>query len=277
MPSLSSRRLIINADDFGRDAGVNEAVSEACERGILTTASLMVNESAAADAVRIAKERPHLGIGLHLTLVCGHGAQTHSQAPHLVDEQQNFSNNAPRAGILYFFNRAAREELRREIEAQIKLFRQTGLPLDHVNGHLHLHLHPIVADILLDHAQEWGIKHLRWSRDLFWLSWKLGKGPLFYRVSHAVIFNLLTRRIKRKLQTLNIKCTSRVFGLMQTSHVNEEYLLKMLEHLPAGDSEVYSHPSIEEHSRAEYLALISEKIAQKIRTSSISLIRYTDL
>ena len=64
---------------------------------------------------------------------------------------------------------------------------------------------------------------------------------------------------------------------MQTSHVNEEYLLKMLEHLPAGDSEVYSHPSTEEHSRAEYLALISEKIAQKIRTSSISLIRYTDL
>ena len=55
MPSLSPRRLIVNADDFGRDTRVNEAVSEACERGILTTASLMVNESAAADAVRIAK------------------------------------------------------------------------------------------------------------------------------------------------------------------------------------------------------------------------------
>src|SRR5271156_6231907 len=65
-------RLIINADDFGRSASINQAVIRAHREGILTTASLMVNEPAFDDAVTLAKEHPRLGVGLHLTLLCGH-------------------------------------------------------------------------------------------------------------------------------------------------------------------------------------------------------------
>lgn len=270
-------RLIINADDFGRDPGANEAIADAHDRGILTTTSLMVNEPSAAAAVELAHRRPRLGVGLHLTLVFGHGGLSHEQVPHLVDEQGKLSYNAPAAGMRYFFHRAAREELHAEIAEQFRRFRETGLPLDHVNGHLHLHLHPVVADILLEHAREWGIRGFRWSRDLFWFSWKLGRGPLFYRVSHAVIFNLLSLRVKKRLERLGIRHTRRVFGLMQTSHVEKTYLLKLLDHLPSGDSEVYSHPSTEPKYQAEYQALIAPEVIRKLKNSSITPIRYSDL
>jgi hopanoid biosynthesis associated protein HpnK len=153
MGAALSRRLIVNADDFGRDPAANEGITEAHDRGILTCASLMVNEPSAAAAVELARRRPNLGVGLHLTLVCGHGALSPEQAPHLVDGRGRLSDNAPKAGMLYFFSRAARAEVEREVTAQVQKFKETGLPLDHVNGHLHLHLHPVVADILLDHAE----------------------------------------------------------------------------------------------------------------------------
>ena len=55
-------------------------------------------------------------------------------------------------GLRYFFKRGLREQLRAEIHAQFEKFRATGLPLDHVNGHLHLHLHPTVFSILMEDA-----------------------------------------------------------------------------------------------------------------------------
>jgi predicted glycoside hydrolase/deacetylase ChbG (UPF0249 family) len=45
-PNAPPRRLIVNADDFGRSASINQAVIRAHREGILTTASLMVNEPA---------------------------------------------------------------------------------------------------------------------------------------------------------------------------------------------------------------------------------------
>ena len=67
-------RLIVNADDFGRSHSINEAVVRAHRDGILTSASLMVNGHAADEAVQFARQNPRLGVGLHLTLVCGTSA-----------------------------------------------------------------------------------------------------------------------------------------------------------------------------------------------------------
>ena len=68
------RRLVVNADDFGRSQSINQAVVRAHREGILTSASLMVNEPFADEAVALARANPGLGVGLHLTLVCGASA-----------------------------------------------------------------------------------------------------------------------------------------------------------------------------------------------------------
>jgi predicted glycoside hydrolase/deacetylase ChbG (UPF0249 family) len=59
------RRLIVNADDFGLAAGVNEGIIEAHVRGVLTSTSLMVNRPGATDAARLARDHPALSVGLH--------------------------------------------------------------------------------------------------------------------------------------------------------------------------------------------------------------------
>ena len=144
------RRLIVNADDFGRSHAINQAVIRAHREGILTTASLMVNEPAADEAVALARANPGLGVGLHLALVCGRSALPPSAIPHLVNTNSEFTNNPVAAGCRYFFSSQCKAELRDEIAAQFEKFRATGLPLDHVNGHLHMHLHPAVFKILSD-------------------------------------------------------------------------------------------------------------------------------
>src|SRR5690348_4715381 len=67
----SARRLIVTADDFGRDIAINEAVEAAHRDGILSSASLMVGAPAAADAVERSRRLPGLRVGLHLVLIDG--------------------------------------------------------------------------------------------------------------------------------------------------------------------------------------------------------------
>src|SRR6185369_1031689 len=97
-----ARRLIVNADDFGRSSSINEAVIRAHREGILTTASLMVNGRACAEAVALAKENPRLGVGLHLSLVCGRSALKPTEIPGLVNNRYEFSDNPVTAGFRYF-------------------------------------------------------------------------------------------------------------------------------------------------------------------------------
>jgi len=63
-----ARRLIVNADDFGQSPGVNRGIIAAHERGVVTSASLMVRWPAAAEAAAYGKTQPRLAVGLHLDL-----------------------------------------------------------------------------------------------------------------------------------------------------------------------------------------------------------------
>jgi hopanoid biosynthesis associated protein HpnK len=272
----SGRRLIVNADDFGRSHSINQAVIRAHREGILTTASLMVNESCFDEAVKLAKENPRLGVGLHLTLLCGHAALPPEKIPGLVNPHGEFSNNPVGAGFRYFFNRSLREPLRAEIHAQFDRFHAAGLPLDHVNGHLHLHLHPVVFRILMEDAEKLGIQRMRLTRDCLARSRRMARGRWFYRISHALIYEWLSSRARKPLRQHGIKHAQITFGLLQNAQVDEEYVLKLLPELPSGDSELYSHPSLDEFKH-EFDALVSPRVKEQVNELGIELIRYQDL
>ncbi len=270
------RRLIVNADDFGRSASINEAVIRAHREGILTTASLMVTGAACTEAVSMAKANPGLGVGLHLTFLCGRSALSQAQIPGLVNSHNEFTDNPVKAGIAYYFNRRLQAQLREEVHEQFKRFRATGLRLDHVNGHLHMHLHPVIFRILMDDAPELGIGCVRVTADPFWLNMRLAEGQLLYRLSHAVIFSALAARARRELGNRGFKHTQRVFGLLQNARVDESYVHRLLARLPEGDSELYSHPSLDDFNH-EFAALISPRVRHQIESERIQLIRYQDL
>ena len=272
----SVRRLIVNADDFGGSTAINQAVIQAHREGILTTASLMVNEPALAEAVKLARENPRLGVGLHLTLLMGHSALPPEKIPGLANAQGEFSNSPVGVGMRYFFQRSLKRQLRAEIHAQFEKFHATGLALDHVNGHLHLHLHPVVFSILMEDAASLGIRHLRLTRDCLSRSRRMARGRWFYRVSHALIYELLSSRAREPLRQRGIRHAQITFGLLQNAQVDEDYVLKLLPELPAGDSELYSHPSLDEFKH-EFAALISPRVKAMVQELGIALIRYQDL
>jgi hopanoid biosynthesis associated protein HpnK len=276
MASREARRLIVNADDFGRSHAINQAVIRAHREGILTTASLMVNEPAADEAAALAHQNPGLGVGLHLSLVCGRSALPPSAIPKLVNCHSLFSSNPTAAGFRYFFSGRCRAQLRDEIAAQFKKFRAFALPLDHVNGHLHTHLHPAVLKILCDNAERWNIRAMRLTRDPFLLNARLASGDWFYRLSHAAVFGLLSARARPVLARLNIRHTRNVFGLLQNARVDDGYVTKLLPLLPPGDSELYSHPSLGQFKN-EFDALVNPSIRALVRQLDIQLIRYQDL
>lgn len=250
----SRRRLVVNADDFGRSSSINEAVVRAHREGILTTASLMVNEPACDEAVRLARENPQLGVGVHLAL----------------------AEEPIAAGFRFFFKPGMRAQLRKEIRAQLEKFRATGLTLDHVNSHHHLHMHPTVVGLLLECLREMGIVRARLTREPFWINVRHVAGRRFRNWPHALIYAVLARRARRGFREAHIRHPQYVFGLMQNHVVDEPYLKQLLPVLPEGDSELYSHPSMNGF-RHEFDALISPRVRELVERFGIRLIRYQDL
>jgi hopanoid biosynthesis associated protein HpnK len=275
-PRKTARRLVVNADDFGRSDSINQAVFRAHQEGILTTASLMVNEPSATAAVELARQNPRLGVGLHLALSHGRAALPPGKIPGLVNSRGEFSNAPVATGLRYFLRRGLRDQLREEIRAQFERFRATGLPLDHVNGHLHFHLHPTVFPLVLELADEFGVRRMRLTREPYWMDAPLAPGQRLYRASHAAIYLCLSAFARARLRRKYIRHTVRVFGLLQNARVNEAYLLKLLPILPPGDSELYSHPSLDEF-KPELDALLSPRVKTACRELGIELIRYQDL
>lgn len=274
--AVARRRLIINADDFGRSAEINDAIIEARTRGVLTTASLMVNEEGFDEAVKLARNHPSLGVGLHLSLVCGRSALPQAAIPGLVNHRQQFTNCPVTAGFNYFFRPSLRDQLRAEIEAQFERFAGTGLVCDHVNGHLHLHLHPTVFPFVLDCARRHAVRGFRLTRDPWTLNARLATGRWPYRLSHAIIFRNLSQRAARRVRDSRLAHTPRVFGLLQDGRVDEKYVTALLPELPPGDSELYCHPSLS-HFRHELDALLSPEVKRLVAELDIELIRYQDI
>jgi hopanoid biosynthesis associated protein HpnK len=235
----------------------------------------MVNEPWAEQAVGIAKKLPALGVGLHLSLVCGKTGLNSGQIPSITRDDA-FLEDPVRAGLKFFFSPKARAEVVLEIREQFRRFKQTGLIFDHVNGHLNIHMHPAVFPELVRCAADAGAPAIRLTNDPLLLNLSLSRGAYAYRLSHWFIYSLLSRWCKKALLTAGFAFTDQVFGLLQNGRVNEEFLLKLLAQIPAGTAEVYSHPSLSVFAH-EYQALISPAVKRKVVDCGITLCRYQDL
>lgn len=241
-PTNPDISLIINGDDFGYSEAVNRAIIQAHREGVLTSASLMINERAVDDAIELARANPNLAVGLHLVLALGRAALPHSEIPHITNPQGKFSDSSFRAGLNYYFRPAARHEMRREMRAQFVRFVATGLPFSHVDGHTHLHLHPAIFDELIKLCEEFGVKRVRVVKGELRLSLKLDRKNLLIKLMWGFVFNWLGRRCERNLQGRGFTQPQKVFGLLQTGDMNEDYLLGLLERMQGNSIEIYAHP-----------------------------------
>jgi hopanoid biosynthesis associated protein HpnK len=277
---VGQRQLIVCADDFGRDLAVNEAVEEAHRDGILTTASLMVGAPGAGDAVARARLLPALGVGLHLVLADGAPLLPAGEVPALVGDDGSFDPNMVRAGVRFYFSPSARRQLAAEIRAQFEAFRATGLALDHVNGHKHVHLHPTVARLVVEIGGDYGLSAMRLPLE--------PTAPLRRAFPderrRAPAWSPVLASLRRRLDRVGLARNDQVFGIAWSGAMVERRLLALLPHLPDGVSEIYCHPasgasaSVLGYRHAEELAaLVSPRVRRLVEELGLGLARYGDL
>ncbi len=275
------KRVIVTADDFGVCPEVNRAVIQAHREGILTCASLMVGADAADEAVRLARENPTLKVGLHLVLVDGYSLLPKEEIPDLVDDAGRFAGEAVVSGMRYFFSRRVRRQIQRECEAQIQGFLATGLAMDHLNSHWHLHIHPAICDILLPLVKAYRIPAVR-------LPWQ-GLRTLTRRqcVTAAVMFPWVIR-LRRKLEKNAVAYNRELFGLYETGAMNRQSWLRSIPKLRSGVTEFYCHPAVRETSflrqaapsydhAGELEALVSPEVRAALAREGAVFTRFGDL
>ena len=234
------KRLIVTADDFGAAIEVNQAVERAHRDGILSAASLMVSGAAAADAVARAKAMPSLRVGLHLVLVEGKPVLPAGKVPDLVDATGHFRTDMARAGAAMFFLPFVRAQLRAEIEAQFAAFAATGLTLDHVNAHKHFHLHPTIARFMVEGAKAHGARGARVPLEPQGVLARIEPRKASGVVALTTPF---ARALRRRFAAAGIAAPDQVFGLAWSGAMTTPRLAGLLENLPDGLTEIYTHPA----------------------------------
>jgi hopanoid biosynthesis associated protein HpnK len=282
------KRIIITGDDFGLALPVNEAIVEAHRTGVLTTASLMTGEPCFRDAVERAKQHPSLRVGLHLTLVEGRPVSDPQEIPDLVEAGGLFSIHLARAGFNFFFRPGIRRQLETEIRAQFEAFRQTGLSLDHVNAHNHMHFHPTVLRLILKVGKEYGLKAIRLPNEPPIRSWKASKKYLGSRITSWIFLNPWLQLMKTMLRRANIRYNNYFFGMTDSGAMKLDLLLRLISNLPDGVTELGFHPAMRrckeiDHTlpaychEEEFQALTSKSLLQALQAADIQRIAFSDL
>jgi hopanoid biosynthesis associated protein HpnK len=278
---MNERSVIINADDFGVSSAVNRAVIKGWQEGVLTSASLMVTGVACDEAVDLARQNSGLQVGLHLTLVQGKSVLQQGGFPALTDREGYFPNDPVLAGMRMFFIKPLHRQLRNEIEAQIEKFIATGLPLSHIDGHLNIHMHPTVFDIICSLLAKYEISSFRLSSERLGSELRIDRNRLPGKAADAFIFSRLADRCRAELKIRRVDFASEVKGLLNSGRITEEYLLKALDSLQTGTTEIYIHPSEADNpdmpgyrQTEELAALMSSRVKEKLKSLGIILCNY---
>jgi chitin disaccharide deacetylase len=273
--------VILNADDFGASSTTNAAILLAHREGVLTSASLMVNEGGAPEAVDLARANRGLGVGLHLVLSNGLPALPPAEIPALVDAYGRFRNDPAIAGLRGFFLPSARRQIRREVAAQFERFAETGLEWSHVDGHQHLHLHPIVWDAVLEQTRRFPV---RWIRIPYEEFLPATRERIAGRRVEWLFFRALRKRCLRSLKRAGMASAERVYGHLETGRMTEEYVMQLLARLKGRLSEIYFHPGTPhamplratdgDGTDVELHALLSERVRERIGELGLRLADY---
>ena len=240
-------RLILNADDFGLTRGINRAVIELHQAGVLTSTTLMATGPAFDDAVALALANPTLGVGCHLVFTDGIPVSHPESIPTLLGAD----GKTFRPSLVDFAQAALRGMIRasdiaRETQAQIQKLQRTGLDVTHIDTHKHTHLLPRIAATVFHIAGRCGISSIRnpieprWSSALSGAGWKRTLGMrLMDRFGPS--FNRLTAEARcRGLipdGTLGIAVT----GLLDPAKLRHIFDCLVHEH-PNATVELLSHP-----------------------------------
>jgi len=239
-------RLIVNADDFGLTSGVNRAIVELHQAGLLTSATLMTRAIGTMEAIAIARATPSLGVGCHVVLVDGDPLRLASNLPTLTNPDT--SRFYPTLGA--FLTRLLRGKIRGseiELEArgQIEWLQSRGVTLTHIDTHKHTHMFPRVLCPVLRAARACGIRAIRNPFEPAW-SIRATPGAPFIRRTQVRLLRLLASRFHRFVAEQGFVTTSGAIGVLATGTLDAPTVTSLLNSIPQNPPnavyELVTHP-----------------------------------
>ena len=274
----SSRRLIVNADDYGFSRGVNTGIIEAAETGVVTSASMMVNLPGFDDAVARARSGPPLSLGLHLNLTTG---KPLTAAPSLTRRKTGQFYRLPLLVARASVGRVDSSEVTRECAAQIDRMMEAGITLTHLDSHRHIHAHPALWAAVHQAASSRGISNVRVPTEPLWANARDWRATL--KKTGLLLCARLSRDRAQHNPPINF------FGLsLQGGSSFAARLFALIPKLPLGTTELMTHPgyadsALSEHDgytwqREEELRILcSKELRDLVQRNGIELAGFGDL
>ena len=253
------KQLVVTADDFGLTKGVTDGILEAHRNGIVTRTSIIAAGRAFDYAAEQALLHPSLGLGLHFTVV-----EEHAVSDAKIQLPSSY------AGVV--LGRLSTTFIEAELRAQLRKCADAGLKLTHIDSHQHVHTLPSIMRIVLRVAEEHGIRRVRLPLD----------SPSLRHPAKAALCWLA--RYDLFLYPGRFVC-DRVAGLIASGSLNEARLLRILDSIREGTTELVCHPGREDaacrehyahwdyHWEEELAALTSPAVREKIRAHGIDLVQ----
>lgn len=238
------KQLIVNADDFGLHPLINAGIIKGHQEGFITSTSLMPSAPCWQEAVRLAKENPRLGIGVHLTLVGGvPSVLPKEQVSSLLDDDGLFLPDYVAFAKRYYGGAVKRSELEAELRAQLERALSCGVNITHIDSHQHTHVLPGINSLVLKLSNEYNIIRVRIPKEgyLFTGGYQTGVGRLIGRSGLSFCADMVALRA----DSLGLRHPQHFYGMLAGGHLNAQLIANILRQLPEGVSEIMTHPGLD--------------------------------
>ncbi|MBP7867873.1 MAG: ChbG/HpnK family deacetylase [Acidobacteria bacterium] len=262
------RRIIVNADDFGYNTGVNAGVVEAARAGALTSTTLMAPSAAFDDAVRRASEVPRLGVGCHVCLVGTRPVSPPEAIPSLVGRDGRFLPSLGAFARRCFGGGLREDEMRREVEAQVEKVIRAGHPPTHLDAHKHVFVLARVHRVLCGVCRRYAIPAMRnpYDADPFRLRARAGNPRAYTRQWLLGRLVRVTRRgFSRRCAEAGLRTPDRFFGVAATGLWSPAYLDGVFAELADGVNELMVHPAVMDESMRKSRSRLRESRGVELR------------
>jgi predicted glycoside hydrolase/deacetylase ChbG (UPF0249 family) len=295
------RRLIVNADDLGMTAGINRAIVEGCQKGIITSTTLMATARAFDDGVARARSLDdrdmRVSIGCHVVLLDGEPILPPEQLTSLLEGSQSNGAVELRVSLNGFalsalIGKLRPDEIQAESTAQIARIQAAGITLSHFDCHKHAHMFPAVLKPLLRAARGRGIPAVRNPFGVLFavpFDRTIRNPKLWRRVAELSLLRSFAANFQREVNKHGLRTTDGSVGIAVTGTLDLDCFIAIVEALPEGTWEFICHPGYNDadldgvrtrlrQSREQELAILTSPEAREaLQRRGIELISYHEL
>ena len=294
------RRLIVNADDFGLTSGVNRAIAEAQQKGIVTSATLMANsrgfEGAVSLAQRSLSQGKRFSVGCHVVLLDGEPLLGAEDVPSLLQNGPSkgvhLRENLSDFVVASFRGTLSPDEVEDEASAQFERIQRAGIQPSHFDTHKHTHMFPAVLRPLLRAARAHEVPAVRNPFGPVWplpFNHFVRTRQAWKRLAQLNVLRGFAANFRRQVAAHELRTTDGSLGVPVTGVLDLELFGAIIKSVPEGTWELVCHPGYNDgeldnvktrlrQSREQELHLLTSPEARALlQKNEIELISYREL